>query len=480
MKLAHGFVKAGHFWLPSNKDQKIPGTLKISESGDTELELMGLFGESRSLFPNAIRIGRINGKIESEGPVTLDNCHYTTRVRSSTISRSIIYVNRVFLGAHFGDNEPIMISGLRFSVEGLDEWLAISGIKTKHWKNRSTSIKFDPLKSIKLKLSNEINLSFTFEWTISQESFFQSKIEQKASIKLESKSLVELNDLTKLAFVLNTFLCFALNEIVTISGPVIITSSKIKHKLSGSKELEVPIKVIYPSLPYSNRNPVVNWHSMLFGYPNVSDILADILQKWLVSYETSGPAYNLYIYSKSGIHRFADSNFLSLAQGIETFHRRNSTETDKPDAEFKALLSKILASCDKSTQEWLKGKLEHANQISFRTRLKRLMEPFKTYFGTDKDRKKLIDDILNTRNYLTHYDPRLEEKACSGDRLIEINDRLEGLFQLFFLSVIGFPNDKIHQIILNNFPLATKLGQREKLLKKIMEKEAIKAALKKD
>lgn len=46
MRIREEFKKTGYFWLPSGPEKKIPGTLVISDGGEIELEVVGLFDES--------------------------------------------------------------------------------------------------------------------------------------------------------------------------------------------------------------------------------------------------------------------------------------------------------------------------------------------------------------------------------------------------------------------------------------------------
>ena len=45
MRIREEFKKLGDFWLPSAPDRKIPGTLSISDGGNIELEVAGLFND---------------------------------------------------------------------------------------------------------------------------------------------------------------------------------------------------------------------------------------------------------------------------------------------------------------------------------------------------------------------------------------------------------------------------------------------------
>ncbi len=454
------FSKIGNFWLPANPEDKLSGTLTISESGEAELEVAGVFGGLKKMFDNDLNIERLNGVLEGEGSVTLDKCHYKTKnLALQGISRSLLHVNRVFIGAHYKDGEDIKFSSLKFSLEGFDEWLSISGIKTKHDQNfRNVSIKFRAPKEIRIKLTGDIDLLFTFEWTFPGASnVTEAKINQRSFVKLESKKLMKFEDFTRLAFRLNNFFCFATDETVTFTS-FIGTSYEIKEK-RADLEVEVPIKIIYPSLPFSKTAPDVQRNKILFRYNQVAKKLGKILTKWLDAYERYEPAFNLYFASTSDAHEYLENKFLSLAQAIETFHRRTSEETTMPGTEFDELVAQLLLTCPQSRKEWLEGLLKYANEISLRKRLKKMIDPFKSYFGSARDREALVGNIVNTRNYLVHYDRSLETKALTGIELWGVCMKIEGLFQLHLLKLLGFSSSEIEAIGKNHGHLARKLAK---------------------
>lgn len=459
MRIAE-FSKIGYFWPPASPDAKLPGTLKISDSGEAEVEVIGVFGGITKMFDNDHNIERLNGVVEGEGLVTLEECSYKKRNFSSQgISKSLLHVNRVFIGVHYVDGEDIKFSSLRFSLEGFDEWLSISGIKTKYGsKLQDASVKFRAPKEIRTKLTKDIDVLFTFEWTLpGAGNITEATISQRSLVKLVSKKLLALEDFTRLAFRLNNFFCFAMDETVTFTS-FIGTSYELKQKL-GDREFEVPIKIIYPSLPFSKTAPDVQWYKMVFRYGQVAKKLKNILTKWLDAYELIEPAFNLYFASTSGAHRYLESKFLSLAQAIETFHRRTFEETTMPGTEFSKLVAQLLLACPQSRKEWLEGLLKYANEISLRKRLKKMIDPFKAYFGTARDIKALIGNIVNTRNYLVHYDRSLETKALTGIELWDVCMKTEGLFQLHVLRLLGFSSDEVEAIVKNHGQLASKLAK---------------------
>jgi len=459
MRLSEKFEKAGYFWLPTTPDEKLPGTIRISDSGEAELEILGIFGGQIKAFDRESKIERINGVIEGGKLVTLDKCFYTNKSFSSGgISKSLAYVHFVFVGVQYEDDEDITFSSFKVAVEGLDEWLSISGIKVEHdWEAKSASINFKPPDEIPIKLTEDINLIFTFAWTYpSLGNVTEAKISQKAYIKFIANKLLPLQDFTSLSFKLNNFLCFAIDQTVSIISATAY-SYELKQKIKGDKEYEVPIDIYYPSLPFSQNLPKVEWHTMLFRYPNIAESLQGALIKWLETYDRIEPAFNLYFASKTGAHKYIDGKFLSLAQGLETFHRRTSDETVMPDTEFKDIVAALIDACPKIRKKWLKGKLKYSNEPALRTRLKQIVENFAEFFGYSKDRKSFINQIVNTRNYLTHYDLSLKSSACRGAQLFDVCMKMECLFQLHFMKEIGFSDDQIKTIVENNYKFKQKL-----------------------
>lgn len=321
MRLSEKSEKSGYFWLPIKQEEKLPGTLRISESGEAELEILGVFGDQGKILNEEAKIERINGAIEDGKLVTLDNCFYKRRnISFGGISKSIVYVNFVFIGVQYKDEEKVRFSSFRFSVEGLDEWLSVSGIKAEYdWESKSVSINFNPSDEISIKLTENIDLLFTFGWTLpSFGSVAEARITQKAYIKLVSKKLLPLQDFISLAFKLNNFLCFALNTTVTIDS-VAAYSYELKQKLEDNKEYEIPIEIYYPTLPFSETIPKIQLYTMLFRYSDVADSIQKILARWLDAYKRIEPAFNLYFASNPAHINMLMENFCRWPRDLRLF-----------------------------------------------------------------------------------------------------------------------------------------------------------------
>ena len=236
-------------------------------------------------------------------------------------------------------------------------------------------------------------------------------------------------------------------------------SNEIIGELEEGKKYEIPIRIYYQSRPYSEVKPNVHRHDMLFCYRNVAGRIEGILTKWIENYEIFEAAFNLYFASKSGGHKYLDSKFLSLAQGIETLHRRKSHKKQMLEEEFSELVANILKAIpDAEQKRWIKEKLRYANELSLRKRMKLMVKPFECLFGTRKRRQSFFNKVTDTRNYLTHYDRKLADKAASRRGLWKLYKKLEALFQLHFLRLIGMNLESIKSIVNENYALRDKLG----------------------
>ena len=127
------------------------------------------------------------------------------------------------------------------------------------------------------------------------------------------------------------------------------------------------------------------------------------------------------------------------------------------ETSFHELVKSLVENCPENNREWLNGRLIHGNEISLSKRLKRIIEPFKEYFGSIKERKKMIRSIVDTRNYLTHYDESLEKNAADGTELWALCQKMEAMFQLHILNILGFSENEVSEIYKNSENLRKKI-----------------------
>lgn len=467
MRLEEKYIKFGYFWLPENRQNLITGVLSIFNGGRAELEIMGNFDEGKKIrcVPehDNICLKRIIGFVEDDGYVTLEDCLYLKKsFPFGNITKSKILAHKVLSGAEWRANEVITFNSFSFSVDRLAEWVGISGIHVEQdWKNITANISYNIPEQIKFGLDNGMEVEINFNCTFpSIPHITEAKITQKTYFTLKSEESRELNDFIIIASKITNLMCFAMDEVVTIKN-VSATSSKKLNNLN----YPTTIKLFYQAIPFTETVPKGGFKDMLFDFKIIRNNVQEVFNNWINAYEYLSPAFSLYFSTQRGDQKYLDGKFLALVQGLETYHRRTSDEKLMENEVFESLVSKILGTCPKEHLEWLKGRLMHGNEITLSKRLKKVIEPFKDFLGTNEERSKLLRQIVNTRNYLTHYNENLKDKLPKGRDLWILCLNMEVIFQLNFLHVIGFTTEEIEKTVENCTKLKNKIEEIKKTKK---------------
>lgn len=460
MRISEEYRRSGYFWLPDAPEKKIPGTLAISDGGNIELEVVGLFDDSIRALNGEDDLSRIVGHIEKDGLVTLENCFYRKKnISFGAISKSLVHVNRVLAGVAYDKDEIAKFNAVSFSIEGLDEWLGISGINVRYGDDyRTATISYTPQPEIVYKLAAGFRLHIYFGYTLPGfPNTTEAKITQKAYLKLSSETERELSDFIDIFHKITYLLCFAVDATVAVRD-VSATSESVVTEVSEGKTRPIPIKIYYPSIPFSKDPPNISFHKMLFTFGQIRGNAESIINNWIGAYALIRPALGLYFSAVTGSHKYLDGKFLALAQALETYHRRTSSETIMKEGSFRSLVALLLCKCPKSNRRWLRGRLMHGNEINLGARIKKIIEPFKKHIGNSKQRNSLIRKVVNTRNYLTHYTESLEAEAVHGVDLWGLCEKMEAIFQLHLLRQLGFSDGEIIAVVDNSYKLKNKMS----------------------
>jgi hypothetical protein len=447
MRLDKELELGGYFWLPNSVDSRLPGTLRIDELGSCTLEVLGIFGDDgiSQFSPLSEPIPRICGIVDG-GYVTLERCNYRRRNISfgAGVSKSSLSADVALIGAAFEDEEEIRINRFDFTIQGLDEWLATSGVTVEYnLEKKAVAIHYEPPEETALELP-DMKLSFSFSWKLPSISpaMTQAAVSQTAFISAaRNGGHWSLDDMFQLAHRLTNFICLAVDRTVSIRS-VTAYSDAVKYDSMSNR---IPMQLYYRSLPSSEKQSVVS-DEMLFGFQDVKDDIGGAVAAWLSNYDSLSPAISLFLSAKAGAHRFTESRFLALAQGAETLHRRTSDESLMQSVVFAELVKEVIAGCPAEHAEWLEGRLTYANEPPLRVRMKRLIKPFNKHFGNEATRSSFIKKVCDTRNYLTHYDEKLSAFAAKGITLIGLTMKLECLIQLQLLRLMGLPPEKIEEL----------------------------------
>lgn len=445
MRILNPIKRVGAFWLPGQGQSRISGDITISDSGRIDLVIYSSFSSVSS-----IRIGRIIGEVEGFGFVTLEGCFYKTLNTNfyNQPARSEVVVGRLYCGVGFEDGS-ISSTKFVFSVEGLDEWVNISGIKVEHSGSERIGkvISYEEVPDILVQLRKGLDLKLSFYWSLpGSPSLREAKITQKVFFELESEELLDISGFISISHKITTFICLATDKVVSIEDPYFYYWGDPEKSLERRHQ----VKIFYRSLPFSEAQPDVHWFETIFNYKSISDKFELYLKVWLGNFDKIGPSIDLYFSARMGVYRYLDGKFLALAQALESLHRRCFDRKKLPDQVFKKMKKDILKACPEEHKSWLRDRLAYANEISLKDRLGELVLPFNTLFGGIGQDNNFISSIVDTRNYLTHFDAGGKRNIAHGSDLAMLVNKMEVLLQLHLLLSFGFsPEDLLSRIKFN-------------------------------
>lgn len=400
------FEYKGKWWLPDEPTEKISGTLRYSHNDGATLELIGSLKIIQQLI-NDEKYLVILGESYDGKDISLHGCFLISSHGSyPNYSITSYFVETVFLGIHFHDLEDVKFKSIHVCYSHLDEWINISGLKSTH---------IDDELVIKCKMINDIEVHLDNNYNIIIRNIVhsgQSKVPNKAY--LESKWIVgieaeyksSLESFNTVIQHLQHFLYLAIRE------PVYVLSMEGYSELAENIDIDIysPIGIFYRA-PFIMRSPKYVT-DMLFKYKEVSDDLEILLNNWFKNEDILRPVYGLYFGTLYNYYLYPENQFLNMIHTVEAFHEHIYGNGKKLDLRIR--LTKLLNECGEKVVPQLLG-----------------------------NRDIFIDNVINTRNYHTHHDPKKYKKAILGMDLIPYVKKLNIVIEVFLIThIIGISSEK--------------------------------------
>jgi hypothetical protein len=455
------FEWKGTFWLPETENRQVSGIIKFSPKQGIEISLVGCLDKERNIkIINSYPL--VWGYIHGKGKITLFDVYETHRSIShrmddkTTSSESGIIASYLFVGEHFKSKESVNCKLIRFELNNLNNWLGIGGFKSKFLKSGGYNIYYKHPKFIKHEIKS-VKKSLNFDWSITFPGLgplsTECKLKQRPIIILKNTDNSKLNyfnsqkDIFKIVSLL----------VLLINSKLFITklSIKINTKL-GKPDHEKEINVYYKA-SFWNDNPRIKYPwEMLLPYKDIKRQLSTYLNNWFISYSESEYIFDMFMGTINHENMFLVHTFLSRVQSIESFHRRKSKSKELPEREFennRALIKRLLSK-HKKVKGWVLSKLHYANELRLRKRMENILKKYESILlPYVENTNQFMQKVVNTRNYYTHFDKKLESKIIPEGEMYSFNIRLEVIMLVMILKEIKMKNTLIEQALKRAYPL---------------------------
>ena len=441
------FEYKGTWWLPDKPEKQTPGTLSFTPGEGAILDLIGSFTDAKEAAePAEIILGRAS----NIGDITLYKCFENKVSYSSAgFQTSSFYANMIFIGAHFQKSEDIKFKSIYVHYLYLDEWANISGFDIQSLPDGGIVIKYKLPEPIKIRIDDGCEVCIIIRAEVSPHHVVQkdATIKQRTYIKIETSEEKSFEEYEGMMYQIQNFLSLGVWESVYPLAIEGITEANMKNTKDGT--YFPPVKISYELIDSPKVSKTLLPRDMLFTFEDISDRFDIFLRKWFETADLLKPTYDLYFGTLCNPHMYREYHFLSLMQAIESFHRCIHGGDYLSDDDYKeihnVLVNAIPDGVKKDFRNSLESKLKYGNEFSLRKRLKELFNEYQNEIPGlfIQNKGAFIEQAVDTRNYLTHYDKDLKERAASGIGIFHLTYKLKMLLEICLLRELGFSSEEI-------------------------------------
>jgi ApeA N-terminal domain 1 len=444
------FEHAGRWWLPGREEQPVSGTLRFSHGeSDLKLTLIGTLTEHAGRgAPLGGAYPVIFGMTQTGEEVTLCNC-FRSGFRSVGVElppraqEEVIIVPDGFIGAHIPEGDQHLFHSLRLDLTHLAEWANVHGFaKTQREDNENLNITFHIPPPVKAQIPiGAVQVVYGLAQNDRSDEYIVRRPVSLIIDVSDPRQIREMYDwvIRPLQYLL-TLACDAPVQLKAI----LLFSDALKDDIGGHL-ISREIKYVYSGWPADEEGKQYSFR-MLFPLDQVQDQFQDLVERWFSLFERLRNSLDLLFAVILGPRVFLETRFLLIAQAVEVFHRRMFPGEVLPRKEHRERVTTILDSVDAGFREWMREKLAYSNEPTLLQRLNAICE----YAGGNVDRllnSEARKKVKDTRNYLTHYDPRSKSKAAEGEELLRLGERLIALLQVCLLRQLGFSEDRSWKLL---------------------------------
>ena len=457
LTLFDSFQEKGYWWLPETPDKQVPGLLSHTEK-ETKLELFGeLYEESlaeKGIVKQPRPVPLILGWLEDQGVCTLYKNHMTgQKIHVPGGAGSTNWSSQsLFIGKHFPKPEDIAFSSMGVNYTNLEEWVSEPPFKAPDHKMEgdklvgyeSAYVARDPVEVEIPTLDATLKIECAPRFIHG----FSSRTQEYADfVSLYPKGPQHLD------WYLTAFKDWA-GLLTLLVGEPVYEKRMIGYAPPNGEAAETDEKEVSVYLHHKGRQQGDPKHpyEMLVALPMFKHWFPEAVKKWFENSTTLRDVYSLFFSSLYSPGAFLESEFLSLVQALESFSRtRGGADLYVTEGVYQGIRERLLAAIPEGIDEGLKASLEghihFGNQHSLKRRVEAILgslEPdtLKLFCPAPAEfRKKVVD----TRNYLAHWDMKSKKKVLRGTALWVANQRLRLLLTILLLKETCFQEKPIRE-----------------------------------
>ena len=428
----------GYWHLPAHPGQQFTGTLNFGPNASPRLHITAAPGSDLSVFSYDTGDYAIWGVDLKGQPITLFGCN---RLSIGGSPDTTFNASEIIFGGHVPDAEQPFFDSVRFSFDGLEDWVNIWGHNLEIKAKDNYNLSYKKPADIPFTINDNLHGCITFWNNLPQYHLAETEVHQNTLFKFFFAQKVSTEKLLEQVW--------TLQQLITL---FMFEQTKVKwiYGERDGREYRLFYRQKYTEKEYNGRT------LFLLPYRVVAPLLEKTISRWMILTEKLSPITGILHANIDSSGEFVHNNFLNIVQAVEAFHRRLLQDTEQLKNENQVLVARLLdqIAC-KEDKEWLEARLAYSYEPNLRLRLKELIAKYQEVLFTDQPPKKsinrLISNVVEKRNYFTHYGSSPKKKENEISQIIGLTTFLKMLLAFCVLDEIGVPPDILKDNIYNRF-----------------------------
>jgi hypothetical protein len=437
----------GYWWLPENENEneKIAGLLYTSDDGRQYLDLFGRF-EQTPFLHNVIKYDIINGFSSKGKNYTLfDTFIYNQSFGIPGFTNTTILVNVIFEDLLVNSPDDISFNSIFTTFQYLDDWILINGLKINTENIKKQNIEYTEPDELQYNVNNIFTLYIRFKAYPSTAAIKTKEITIRQSIEIE-------------LFAENNSLEWFLEKLQALKYLLMLlmnNPTKYLYLKSKSSKTDKIVTIYFTQNNEIQMKDSIGILDTLVQFNKIKSRFFDIINSWFSLYNNYKSSFilffeTIYLLKKLNL----ENTFLNIVHSLESYHRKNQNYSNSYMRKdeylqtiYKGLTKHIPAELEDDFKEALKSKLKYGYEYSLRRRIKelfRLNNNFINDFIINSD--ILQKEIVETRNYLTHYDEKTD-LVKEGKDLYDLCEKIKVVFIILLLFDLKFSDVDIKILI---------------------------------
>lgn len=452
------FQSPGLWYLPSNPDEKIAGTLRYSPTDGLLLSLTGSLsepfrgsgGQSFSLIHGVLAQSPYNGRFVS----LMDSFQTRFSLSMPGFATQDIISNYAYIADGIIDESYLKFSKIQLHLNCLREWVNVTGIQQAQEPDAGTqethgvTLSYRPRQPIILS-NRDVRVAIEFQGIVDE-------VLSRRTVILKEKVFITVDGIKNLSLreSMNAYVNPIRNffTLVTTSPAVIeeqvVYSQNFKH---DDLDFLRPIYVVYQPL-YKGRDEDHTFRpdEMVFSLRDVEDRLDVLFDRWMNFSEQYKAFCNIYFVLQDSPPSYLDTKFTLLMLAYDLFFEKNYREGESK-LNVEALTSKLSQAVEEHSS-WVLDMIPSTSALNFPWNLLRVVQEHPTLMAplVRGDLRRFVDQVVATRRYVQQRDMSVLDRSAQGRDLYWLIEKLHILLRACILLELGIPSHEIDKIFRRN------------------------------